>query len=100
MNKKTLLLILLAAVLLPTSFVFADTPLVLMANVIANQVWVVGTWLVVIFWVVTGIMFLTAQGEATALTKAKMALFASIGGTIIIILAPSALSFIQKSFGL
>lgn len=97
-NKKILFLILLAILVLP--FAVSAQTIAGMANAIALQVVAVGTWIVVIFWVVTGILFLTAQGEPGALTKAKMALFASIAGTIIVILAMSSRVFICNSFGL
>lgn len=71
-----------------------------MAEAIATQVVVVGKWIVVIMWVVTGILFLTSQGEPAKLNAAKTSLFAAIGGTIIIILAQSAVAFVANSFGL
>lgn len=71
-----------------------------MAAAVAEQVVVVGTWIVVIMWVVTGILFLTAQGDASRLNAAKNALFAAIGGTILIILSTGAIAFVKNSFGL
>jgi len=97
-NKKVLFSILLGFLALPT-LVFGQT-LATMAQAIAIQVVAVGRWIVVIMWVVTGILFLTAQGEPAKLNSAKMGLFASIGGTILIILATSAVSFVANSFGL
>ena len=98
MNKKTLFLILLAIISMPLASVSAVNTLGGMAQAIAGQVIIVGTWIVVIMWVVTGILFLTALGDPSKLNSAKMALFAAIGGTIIILLANGACSFINNSF--
>lgn len=101
MNKKTLLFIILSAVLaLPNIASAVAITLGSMAAAIAGQVVIVATWIVVIMWVVTGILFLTAQGEPGKLNLAKNSLFGAIGGTILIILAQSAITFVAKSFGL
>jgi len=98
MNKKILFSILLGALSLPT-LVFGQT-LASMSASIAKQVVIVGTWIVVIMWVVTGILFLSSQGDPGKLNSAKMGLFAAIGGTILIILANGAVAFVANSFGL
>lgn len=98
MNKKIILLLSTAALVLPV-LVFGQT-LGSMAQAIAGQVVIVGTWIVVIMWVVTGVLFLTAQGEPAKLSSAKLALFCAIGGTILIILANGAMDFVRSSFGL
>ena len=41
-----------------------------------------------------------AQGEPGALTKAKTALFVSIAGTLVIIIAQTAGTFVKGLFGL
>ncbi|MCX6721094.1 MAG: hypothetical protein NT026_00600 [Candidatus Staskawiczbacteria bacterium] len=99
MNKKTIFLILLAAAISLPVLASAQT-LAGMAEAIAGQVVLVGTWIVVIMWVVTGILFLTAQGEPAKLNAAKTGLFAAIGGTILIIIASSAILFVKNSFGI
>jgi hypothetical protein len=48
-------------------------------------------------WVLTGILFLIAQGDPGKLNIAKAALFTSIAGTIIVILAVSAQTIISNS---
>jgi len=97
-NKKILFLILSSVLVLPV--VASAQSIGSMAQAIAGQVVIVGTWIVVIMWVVTGILFLTAQGDPGKLNSAKTALFASIGGTILIILAQSAIIFVKNSFGI
>lgn len=98
MNKKILLVLLLGALSLPV-LVSAQT-IGGMAESIATQVLLVGTWIVVIMWVVAGILFLTVQGEPAKLEKAKLAIFSAIGGTILIILASGAVAFVKNSFGI
>jgi len=98
MNKKISLLISLAALVLP--LLASAQTIGGMAQAIAGQVVIVGTWLVVIFWIVTGVLFLSALGDPGKLGAAKTALFAAIGGTILIILAQGAMAFVRNSFGL
>ena len=69
-----------------------------MAKAVADQVVIVATWIVVIMWVVTGILFLTAGGEPGKVNTAKTALFAAIAGTILVILANSAVAIVKNSF--
>jgi hypothetical protein len=99
MNKKILLILPALLLLLFPALVFGQT-LGSMAAAIASQVVIVGRWIVVIMWIVTGVLFLSALGDPGKLNTAKMALFAAIGGTIIIIIASSAESFVRNSFNL
>jgi len=102
MNKKYL--ILLTLLLLPVLALAqgggGSPTLGSMAAAIAHTVVEVGQWIVVIMWVVTGVLFLAAQGDPGKLGTAKMALFTSIGGTIIILIANGAVGFVSRSFGL
>lgn len=97
MNKKVLL-ISLTWLTLPV-LALAQT-IGSMAQAIAGQVIIVGTWIIVMMWVVTGVLFLTALGDPGKVNTAKIALFAAIGGTILIILANGAKAFVANSFGL
>lgn len=102
MSKKTLYSTLLLALAMPLA-VFAqncgpDGTVGYIACWVAQEVVVVGSWIVVIMWVVTGILFLTAQGDPGKLNAAKMGLFAAIGGTILIIISQGAVTFVKNSF--
>lgn len=99
MKKILLYSILLAAVLVLPNLAFAQD-LGSMAAAVAGQVVVVGTWIVVIMWVATGILFLMAQGDPGKLNAAKTALFCAIAGTILIIIANSAIAIIKNSLGI
>lgn len=99
MNRKITSLIALAGILTLPLIVSAQT-IAGMAQAVAGQVVLVGTWIVVIMWIVAGILFLTVQGEPAKLEKAKLAIFCAIGGTILIILANGAISFVKNSFGI
>ena len=98
MNKKILLSTSLVALALPV--LAAAQTLGSMAAAIAGQVVMVGGYIVVIMWIVTGVLFLTAAGDPGKLNNAKIGLFCAIAGTIIILLANGAMSFVGNSFGL
>lgn len=98
MNKKTLFLILLLAVL-----VLPITANALEAKDIAikvkNAALQVGIPLVIVGWVIAGIIYLTSAGGAR-LELGKKAIFAAVLGTVLVILAASACDFINTLFGL
>lgn len=97
MKKNLLFLILLGgAVLLLPNMVLAQTITGMVANV-ARVVWIVATGIVIILWVATGVLFLAAQGAPEGLNKAKAALFTSIAGTVLVILAYSAGAIIENA---
>jgi len=98
MNKKILFLYILGVLTLP--FVASAQTIASMAGSIAGQVLIVGTWIVVIMWVVTGILYLTCLGDPGKLKTANLSLFAAIAGTILIILANGAIGFVKSSFGI
>lgn len=96
MNKKnTILKLLTTAVLFLPAIAFAqDISLTGMIDSAVMLTLYIGSAIVVILWVITGIMFLTAQGDPAKLTSAKKALFASIIGTVLVFVASSALTII------
>jgi len=98
MNRNLLILILLVGVLVLPSVVSAIT-IESMVDRIAGTVWYVGTAIVVIFWVATGILFLAALGSPEKISTAKKALFAAIAGTILVIIAGSAMTIISRAIG-
>lgn len=53
--------------------------------------------IVIILWILTGILFLSAQGDPTKLGTARKALFAAIGGTAIVILATTAAGIVSRA---
>ena len=103
-NKKILFLILLGGVLLPAMFVFADdTKVFTMATALADTAMVIGAAVVVIGWVITGILYLTATGKPEKINVAKSALIACVVGTILIILADATGNIsgvIKDAFGI
>ncbi len=68
----------------------------MVANV-AKIIVLVATILVVIFWIITGLLFLAAQGAPDKLSLAKKALYASIAGTAIVILSQVAIVIIENA---
>lgn len=99
MNKKALLLILFAAVVFP-AVASAQTIADMVNNIVTNVAWPVAIAAVVIFWLTTGVLFLAALGSPDKLGLAKKALIASIAGTIIIVLAASAITIIRNTLGI
>jgi uncharacterized membrane protein (DUF485 family) len=98
MDKKILLLILLGVLVLPT--VACAFTLESMADAAVQTTLYVASAIVVILWVVTGILFLAAQGAPEKLSTAKKALLAAIAGTVLVIVAASAASLVGQAFGI
>lgn len=99
MNKKSATLILLTILIFPT-LVLAQGQNITITGMVANVarvIWTVATIIVVMFWVITGLLFLTAAGDPGKLGTAKKALFAAIGGTVIVIVAYSAINIISSA---
>lgn len=99
MRKVLVILILLVGVLVLPSVVSAAT-VEGVAQKVADTAVKVGYAAVIIFWVVTGILFLSAAGSPEKLSTAKKALFMAIAGTAIIIIAVSAISFVGGALGI
>jgi len=100
-NKKTLFLILLAVVLVSyylPQVASADQPCDTL-NAAKTAFRQIGATIVVIGWIITGILYLTAGG-GERLGVAKKALIACVIGTALIILAPIAYTFINSAFNL
>ena len=101
MKKKLLSLIFLVSVFVLPGITLAQvqaniTITGIVANV-ARLVWVVATGIVIIFWIITGVLFLSSQGDPGKLTTAKHSLFAAIGGTILVVLAYSVGVIIENA---
>jgi uncharacterized membrane protein (DUF485 family) len=99
MNKKTFFFILLGALLLPVS-AFAQVTIQGMVNAAVQTTLYIASGVVVILWVVTGLIFLSASGDPTKVTQGRKALLASVIGTLLIIVASSAVYLVGQAFGL
>lgn len=71
-----------------------------MVDAVVQTTFYIASGVVVILWVITGILFLTARGAPDQLSKAKTALIAAVVGTFIVIVAGSAISIVRSAFGL
>ena len=98
MKKKLLLILFLSivAVSVLPNMALAQTITGILVN-ITKVVWIVATAIVIIFWVITGVLFLASQGDASKLSTAKNSLFAAIAGTILVILAYSARVILENA---
>ncbi len=99
MNKKVLFLILLVSVFPVLAFAQAPT-LASMAQGAMNTILTAVGFIVVIFWIVTGILFLSAMGDPLKLNTAKMALLTAVIGTILVIIAYYATDFVGHIFNI
>ncbi|MCX6720114.1 MAG: hypothetical protein NTV36_03360 [Candidatus Staskawiczbacteria bacterium] len=106
MNKKTLFLVLLSILVMP-SLVFAQGLTceggVTIPNMVCNATNValaVASGVVIILWLATGLLFLTAQGDPAKLNKGKLALFTSIAGTVLVIAAYWGMDLVGSIFGI
>lgn len=92
-----LVLLMAAALILPSMVLAQPTTITgVVANVV-KLIWVVATGIVIVFWVITGVLFLSAMGAPEKLSTAKKSLFAAIAGTILVALAYSAGVIIENA---
>lgn len=66
---------------------------------IANAVWIVFTIIAVIAFVVAGVMFLTAYGEAEKVKKARSAFLWGVVGVVVAILAFGIIKLVESAIG-
>lgn len=99
MNKKALFLILSGALVAPI-VASAQVTVGGMVHAAEQTALLIASGIVVILWIVTGVLFLTASGDPGKLGTAKKALFASVAGTVIVIIASSAIALVGSAFGL
>ncbi len=99
MNKKILFLILLGVLVIP-GFAFADVTIQGMVDAAVNTTLYIASGIVVILWIITGLLFLTAQGAPEKLGKAKLALIAAAAGTVLVIIATSAIPLVKSAFNI
>lgn len=99
MNKKILLLILLEVLILPVCANAATDYKTFTDNIVTTALYI-ASGVVVIGWIITGILYLTAQGSPEKLGTAKKALIAAIVGTVLIIVAGSAASLVKTALGI
>lgn len=102
MNKKTLFLIILGAVLLPAAFASAQTLNSMATKVEADAV-DIATPIVIVGWVVAGILYLTSAGSPEKTGTAKKAMIACVIGTVLVVLAigsDAIIHVISSAFGL
>jgi hypothetical protein len=98
MKKRLLLsLILLNVLMIPTMVLAAAVTITGMVANIASIAQIVANILVVIFWIITGLLFLAAQGAPEKLNTAKKSLYMSIAGTALVILAQVAMTIIGNA---
>jgi len=102
-NKKTLFLTTLVAILSPTLFVSATTTLTDMTAKLKDTAVTIGGSIVVIGWIIAGILYLVAAGKPEKIQIAKGAMIACVIGTLLVVLASVSTNItdvIKSAFGL
>jgi len=106
MNKKTLFSILLGVLISPTialAEVVCEEGVIsipCMINTAVDLTLYIASGVVVIIWVIAGILLMSASGDPAKLTSGRKALVAAVAGTVLIIVAASALYLVGSAFGL
>lgn len=102
--KKNLLLVLtlsVVAILVSPNIALAQiTANITITGLIANVAavaWKIAAILVIVFWVITGVLFLSSMGDPGKLALAKNSLYAAVAGTILVVLAYSAGFIIENA---
>ena len=98
MNKKTLFLTLLGAVLISPFTAYAIEAGDI-AKSLQGAALNVGLPIIVVGWIIAGILYLTSAG-GSQMETGKKALMACVVGTILVILAAGACNFINGLFQL
>lgn len=102
-SKSISFLILLGFLILPC-LVFAATttaPLIqTLTTAAVNTTLYIASAVTIILWILTGILFLTAQGAPEKLIKARTALISAVAGTLLVIVANSAIYLVGQAFGI
>ena len=97
MDKKILTIILSVAVLsLPVLAYAAVDSIQSLSIAIANVFWIVFTCFAVVMFVVAGIQFLTAMGDAEKIHTARMAVLWGVVGVVVGIVAYSIINIVTK----
>lgn len=99
MNKKLFLLILIIVFVMPM-LAFAQVTIQSMVNGAVKTALYIASGVVVILWIVTGVLFLQASGSPEKLGAGKKALFASVAGTLLVIIAQSAIWIVGNAFNI
>ena len=76
-----------------------NTPTQIISNILSMILWPVFAGAVTIMFLYAGILFVTASGDPSKITKAKSAVMWAIIGTIVGIIAYSASSIIKRALG-
>ena len=101
MKSKTIFFVILAIVAIPSICNAAGLTIgALLGAFVNNVVWPLAAGATVIFWIWTGLLFLLAQGDPAKLSTARHALIWAVAGTVVIILAYSAVAIVQNALNL
>jgi len=69
-----------------------------MGNRIANAAWIVFTIIAVIMFIIAGILFMTAQGNAEKVQQARSAFMWGVAGVVVGIIAFTIITLVRSIF--
>jgi|SRR3989344_5127599 len=99
MNKKIISLVFVSLILAIPAVTFGIT-FCEMADRAKTVLLDIGIFIVVIGWLIAGILYLTAAGNAGKIEIAKKALIAAVIGTVLVLLANTAFEIIDDAFNI
>jgi hypothetical protein len=95
--KKILFIYLLAVILILPTFAYALVNSIQSLSIaIANVFWIVFTAIAVIMFVISGILFLTAMGDAEKIKTARLSFIWGVVGVIVGIVAYSIINIMTS----
>lgn len=80
----------------PTSF---SPNLTSLGQIIINQLWIIFTIMAVVMFVISGILFLTSQGDPDKVTKARSAFLWGVAGVVVGVLAYTIIALVRGALG-
>lgn len=100
MSKKISFLISSAAIILPSLAFAQEVTVQSLVSGAVTTTFYIADGIIVILWVITGLLFLLAQGAPEKLKTAKASLIAAVAGTILVIVANSAVYLVGNAFNI
>ena len=94
------LFLILSVILILPNLALAQVTIRSMIDAAVNTTLYIASGVVVVLWIITGLLFLTAQGAPEKLKLAKTSLIASVAGTILVIIATSAIPLVKSMFNI
>lgn len=93
----SILLFVVGIIVLPQIALAQPTTITQMVTNLASLISGIAVFITIACWIITGLLFLMAQGDPSKLTKAKTALIWAVVGTAVAILSATAVAIINNA---